>query len=74
MTITTEYDVKKDSKNRITVRKTDFDYFHVTEFDDGHLELVPRVLVHPKDISKNSLKMIDKSKTLKIRKHQKLLI
>ncbi len=56
-----QYDTKIDSKNRFTIRGSKFDYYHVTEYNDGHIELVPRVLVDPNVISKNSLNMMDKS-------------
>jgi hypothetical protein len=61
MTITKEYDTKLDIKNRLTVRKANYEHFHVVEFDDGHIELRPRVLVDPKLVSFNTLKMMDKS-------------
>ena len=54
-----EYDTRLDSKNRFTVRGAEYDYYHVREFDDGHIELHPRVLVDPIEISKNTLSMID---------------
>lgn len=56
-----QYDTKVDSKNRFTIRGSKFDYYHVTEFNDGHIELVPRVLVDPTVISRNTLNMMDKS-------------
>ncbi len=56
-----EYDTKVDSKNRFTIRGAKYDYYHVSEFTDGHIELVPRVLVDPDIISKNTIEMMDKS-------------
>ena len=56
-----EYDTRLDSKNRFTVRGAQFDFYHVQEYEDGHIELRPRVLVDPFEISKNSLTMIDSS-------------
>ena len=56
-----QYDTKVDSKNRFTIRGANFNYYHVTEFNDGHIELVPRVLVDPNVISRNTLNMMDKS-------------
>lgn len=61
MTVLKEYDTKLDSKNRVTVRKPRFDHFHVVEFDDGHIELQPRVLIDPNLLSMNTLKMMDSS-------------
>jgi len=56
-----EYDTQLDSKKRLTVRGSRFKYYHVEEFEDGHLELQPRVLIDPFKISKKSLEMIDAS-------------
>lgn len=57
------YNSKIDSKNRITLRKARFDYYNVQEFDDGKIVLEPRVLVPPFEVSKKTLKMMDKSVT-----------
>ena len=54
-----EYDAKTDSKKRITLRGKAYDYYHVTEFANGRIELEPRVLLSPFEISENTLKMID---------------
>ena len=56
-----EYDAKTDTKKRITLRGRAYDYYHVTEFSDGKIELAPRVLSVPVEISENTLKMIDGS-------------
>lgn len=61
MTILKEYDTKLDTKNRLTVRKARFDHFHVVEFDDGHIELRPRILIDPNMLSKNTLGMMDQA-------------
>ena len=61
MGIVKEYEAKLDSKHRITIRGSEYQYFQVKQYGDGHLELLPRILVDPKEISKNTLKMIDKS-------------
>jgi hypothetical protein len=61
MTVLKEYDTKLDTKNRLTVRKAQYDHFHVIEFDDGHIELRPRVLVDPNIFSKNTLVMMDQA-------------
>ncbi len=58
-----EYDTRLDSKNRFTVRGAQYDFYHVMEYDDGHIEMQPRVLVDPFEISKNTLAMIDSSVT-----------
>ncbi|MBQ4439201.1 hypothetical protein II898_10045 [bacterium] len=55
------YDAKIDSKKRITLRNTIYEYFHVEEYDDGKIVLEPRVLTKPFTISENSLSMMDAS-------------
>jgi hypothetical protein len=59
MTVVAEMDVKKESRNRITLPAVaEFDHYHVVVFDDGHIELYPRVLVDP-TISLRTLQMMD---------------
>lgn len=61
MNIIKEYEAKLDSKHRLTIRGSDYKYFQVKEYGDGHLELLPKVLVDPGEISINTLKMMDQS-------------
>jgi hypothetical protein len=56
-----KYEAKLDSKHRITIRESEYQYFQVTQYSDGHLELSPRVLVDPKEISSTTLIKMDKS-------------
>lgn len=56
-----EYDAKMDSKRRITLRNTSYQYFHVQMNKDGSILLNPRVLIDPIEIDKKTLDMIDKS-------------
>ncbi|MCC5914461.1 MAG: hypothetical protein JJU46_08820 [Balneolaceae bacterium] len=56
-----EYDAKLDSKKRITIRGARTQFYHVTEREDGTIELSPRELIHPDKISEKSLQMIDKA-------------
>ncbi len=56
-----QYDTKLDSKHRFTIRGANFDYYHVIEFEDGKIELQPRVLIDPLTISSNTLSMMDSS-------------
>lgn len=56
-----EYDAKLDSKKRITIRGARTEYYHVTERKDGTIELSPRELVHPDEISERTLRMVDKA-------------
>ena len=54
-----EMDVKKDARNRITLPAVaEYEHYHVKAFDDGHVELYPRVLADPL-ISIRSLEMMD---------------
>ena len=52
---------KLDSKRRLTLRGSDFDYYHVREMDDGTIFLEPRELTVPFRISANTLAMMDES-------------
>ena len=54
-----EYDAKLDSRRRITIKNTVYDYYHVKEFDDGIIRLEPRELTAPFQISKKTLDMMD---------------
>ena len=56
-----EYDAKLDSKHRLTIRSTNFEYYHVQEMDDGVIVLEPRELTAPFQISANTLAMMDAS-------------
>lgn len=58
-----EYDAKLDSKKRLTIRGARTQFYHVTERKDGTIELSPRELVHPDEISEKTLRMIDKAVT-----------
>ena len=56
-----EYDAKVDSKKRLTLRNTNFEYYHVVQMSDGCIVLEPRELRAPYQISANTLGMIEKS-------------
>ena len=56
-----EYDAKIDTKKRITLRGSSYEYYHVTEYPNGKIELEPRILVEPFEISEESLHMVDAS-------------
>lgn len=62
MGVIAETDVKKDSRNRVVLPVvagfTGFEIYHVKTFDDGHIELYPRVLADP-TISLHTLAMMD---------------
>lgn len=54
-----EYDAKLDTKQRCVIHGIPFfDRYHVKVFDSGKIEMMPRVLAGPKDLSKNTLRMI----------------
>lgn len=50
-TIVKKYDAKVDSKKRITLRDSKYDYYSVTTYEDGSMSLEPKVLMSEKDIS-----------------------
>jgi hypothetical protein len=58
-----EYDTTLDTKHRITVRnvKSLYKNYHVRVYGDGRILMEPRVLVHPKFVSKRTLRMMDKA-------------
>ncbi len=56
-----EYDAKLDTKKRITLRSVIFEYYHVSEYEDGRIVLEPRVLMPPFQVSANTLTMMDAS-------------
>jgi hypothetical protein len=41
------YDVKLDTKRRVTIRSARTEFYHVTEYEDGTIKMEPRVLVSP---------------------------
>ena len=56
-----EYDAKLDSKNRITIREANYEYYHVSVLPDQRIILEPRVLTAPFTVSANTLNMMDQS-------------
>jgi hypothetical protein len=55
-----EYDLKTDSKKRVTLRRP-YEYYHATEYDDGRIVLEPRVLRAPESISRLTLAHMDEA-------------
>jgi len=54
-----EYDAKLDSKRRCVVHGIrSFDRFHVKVFNNGTIEMTPRVLAGPEELSVKTLRMI----------------
>ena len=60
-TLIKEYDTKVDTKRRVTIRGTDYQFYHVREYNDGRIEFSPRILVDPITLSKNTLKAMDQA-------------
>jgi len=58
--IITELDVKKDERNRVTLKSAAYDYYHAKVFDDGHIEFYPKVLADA-TVSLRSLEMMDRA-------------
>lgn len=56
-----EYDTKLDPGKRITIRGAKANFYHVTEREDGTIELTPIELIHREEISEKTLHMIDKA-------------
>lgn len=54
-----EYDVKRDDRKRITLRRSEFEYYHATEYADGRVLLEPRELRIPDSISRRALNAMD---------------
>lgn len=57
--VVAEYDVKRDDRKRITLRRPKFEYYHATEYSDGRVLLEPRELRVPETISRRTLRDID---------------
>ncbi|MBQ8087794.1 MAG: hypothetical protein IJ234_05145 [Clostridia bacterium] len=56
-----EYDARLDAKRRITLRSVLFEYYHVSEMEDGKIILEPRELTAPFQVSEKTLNMMDES-------------
>ena len=56
-----EYDAKLDSKKRLTLRSSNYMYYHVLELNNGTIVLEPRELTAPFEVSANTLNMMDQS-------------
>lgn len=56
-----EYDAKVDSKKRLMLRSTSFNFYHVAEYSNGTIILEPRERTAPFQVSENTLAMMDSS-------------
>jgi hypothetical protein len=61
VTVIKEYDVHLDTKHRLTLRGAATEYYSVKMLANGHVILEPRLLVHPRDVSAKTLRMMDKA-------------
>lgn len=59
-TVVTEFDVKKDERNRITLKSAAYEHYHAKVFDDGHIEFYPQVLTDA-TISVKTVAMMDRA-------------
>ncbi len=54
-----EYDAKLDNKRRCVIHgNLPFDRYHIKIFDSGKIEMNPRVLASPEELSEKTLRMI----------------
>jgi hypothetical protein len=57
------YHTRLDEKKRVVIRNPQYTYYEVREFSDGHIELLPRILVAPDEheqyISAQTLQTLD---------------
>ena len=58
---TSAYIAKVDSKKRVTLRGAQYQYYSVSELDNGEILLSPRVLASPFEVAKKSLDTMDSS-------------
>ena len=58
MSTVRKYDARVDTKKRITLRGTQFRNYHVREYADGRIEMLPQELV---EISARTVEMMDSS-------------
>ena len=60
MEVIAEMELKKDARNRVTLPADEYERYYAKKFDDGHIELYPRIVVDP-TISRRALAMMDRS-------------
>lgn len=56
-----EYDARVDSKNRVTLRGAQYEYYNVKELENGCYILEPRELTLPKEVSARTLRDMDEA-------------
>jgi hypothetical protein len=52
--VVAEYDVKRDDRKRITLRRPRYEYYHAVEYADGRVLLEPRELCAPNTVSRRT--------------------
>ncbi|MDA3949304.1 MAG: hypothetical protein PF508_08755 [Spirochaeta sp.] len=58
MSTVREYDARVDTKRRVTLRGTQYRNYHVREYADGRIEMLPQELV---EISARTVELMDSS-------------
>lgn len=58
MSTVREYDARVDTKKRVTLRGTQYRSYHVREYADGRIEMLPQKLV---EISARTVEAMDSS-------------
>lgn len=53
-----EYDARVDMKRRVTLRGAQYRNYHVREYADGRIEMLPQELV---EVSSRTVEMMDRS-------------
>lgn len=53
-----EYDARVDMKRRVTLRGTQYRNYHVREYADGRIEMLPQELV---EVSSRTVEIMDRS-------------
>lgn len=56
-----EYDLKMDSKRRVTLRSAEYEHYHARHYADGKILLEPRELREPETISRRALEQMDEA-------------
>ena len=56
-----EYEVKSDSKGRVTLRSSEYRFYLAREFEDGRVLLEPQELQAPDTLSRLTLAQMDEA-------------
>ena len=59
--VVADYTAHLDARHRLTLRGAKYSYYQIKVYENGCIVLEPRELVVPKEISKKTLAMMDKS-------------